>query len=145
MLYFKIALAFFQTTLGKYTMVGLVVFGAYLAGDVRGRRIEHAKCEAAAAAAAAAAKQQDAKAHADAEQNANDTIAALQDQKGKADTRVAELEAQLRTLPLDAPCLYGAGERPAQRVRNNAGKGTSDKKHSGPAGVPAATGRSPSN
>lgn len=117
-----IAFAFFTSPLGKWAGIGLVGVLLFFAGDIRGRRIEHAKCEAAAKAAIIAANQQDSKARKEVADQSESTIADLKTQKDKSNARVVELENQLRTMPMDAPCLYGAGGQPASgRVRNDGG------------------------
>jgi len=137
----SLAVNFFSSPLGKWAGIGLIGAMLFFAGDIRGRRIQHAKCEAAAAKAQQAANQQDANARQEVAKQSEDTINALRGQKEEADGKLAQLELQLRGLPLDAPCLYGAGGKPASsRVRNDekSGAGTSNPGPARPAGVPAA-------
>lgn len=139
----SVVISFFGSPVGKWVGYGLIAVAVYGAGDIRGRRVEHAKCEAAARAAQEAANKQDAQAREDARKNDQDTIASLQDLKGKSDAELAKLKLQLSALPTDAPCLYGVDEQPANRVqRAPPGSGARDKGHPRPALVPS-TKRSP--
>lgn len=133
--------AFFSSPLGKWVGIAILGVAVFFAGDIRGRRIANEKCARAAQAAQAAANQQDTTARTEVDNQSSATIDELRGQKEQADGRVAQLEAQLRGLPLDAPCLYGADGKPAtRRVRNdgvNPGTGTGDAGPTKPAGVPA--------
>lgn len=113
-------IAFFNSPFGKWLGVALIGVVIFFAGDIRGRRIEHAKCEAAAQRAVAAANQQDQKARQEVAVQAEETIKDLRTQKEQADGKLAQLELQLKALPIDAPCLYGADDRPSSgRVRED--------------------------
>jgi hypothetical protein len=119
-------------------MIGM----AYLAGDVRGRRIEYAKCEAAAKAAQQAADAQDLQAAKDANSDAAQVMDELKKQKEASDAKLAELQQRLATasVPVGAPCLYGDGDMPASApagsVRGNDGTGAGNPKYPGPARLP---------
>lgn len=127
-------IAFFSTSVGKYVGYGLIAVAVFAAGDLRGSRIERAKCEAAAQAARIAAQEQDKKANDD---QMADNAAAIDDlntQKDKANARVTELEAQLKSRPKGASCDYGPDGKPSTGgVRNDrvaARKGADHPKHS---------------
>lgn len=135
----SLAYNFFTSAIGKWVGVGLLGVLIFFAGDIRGRRIQHAKCEAAARAAQVAADQQDRKARQEVAAQSEETIKGLQTQKETADGRIAQLELQLKGLPIDAPCLYGVDDRPASgRVRNDGkpAKGTGNPGNSRPAVLP---------
>lgn len=132
--------AFLGSPIGKLVAIGLVGVAVFFAGEIRGRRIANAKCEAAAQAAIVAAGKQDAKAQTEVNQNTEATIAELRGQKEKADAELAKLQLQLSAMPLDAPCLYGADGKPAaSRVRKpSAAPGASNPPASRPTVLPSA-------
>lgn len=129
-------LGFFASPLGRWVGIGLIGVVVFFAGELRGRRIANAKCEAAAQAAKRAADQQDAKARSEVQQQAEATINDLRSQKEKADARLVLLSQELSTRPTDAPCLYGAGGKPAPRKLQQLPKapapGAGDPRASGP-------------
>lgn len=135
-------LAFITSPIGRWVGVGLIGVSLFFAGELRGRRIANEKCEAAAQAARIAANQQDSKARKEVSDQSEATISSLNEQKDKANARVAELETQLKTIPLDAPCLYGADGKPAtgrlQQLPKAAAPRARDPRASGPAGVPTS-------
>ncbi len=135
-------LAFLTGPIGRWVSIGLIGLAIFFAGELRGRRIANANCEAKAQEAIRAATQQDAKARTEVQKQSDTTIEELREQKEKADARVAQLQLQLSALPLDAPCLYGADGKPAaSRVRNKSSPAprASNPRASGPASVPAAS------
>jgi hypothetical protein len=121
----------------KFLGIVAIAGSLYAAGDLHGRRIEHAKCEAAAKAAQEAANAQDIQAAKDNERAAVDTANQLTEQKKEDDATIQALQTQLKLRPADAPCLYGDGGDPASVVRKQPSKGTRDPKHPGSARVPA--------
>lgn len=132
-------LGFLTSPIGKWVSVGLLGVALFFAGELRGRRIANEKCEAAAQAAQIAANKQDSKARKEVAEQSEATISSLNQQKDEANARVAELERQLKVLPLDAPCLYGADGKPASSRLRQLPKGAApragDPGASGPAGV----------
>lgn len=138
MLSITAVISFLASPLGRAVGAGMILVSAYLVGDIRGRRIESVKYEQAAAAARAAAKEQDRVIAAQAETQANATIEELKGQKEKSDAQVAELQAQLTTRPVGAPCLYGPNGQPAGGVRNDVRAKPVVKKPARAAVLPAA-------
>jgi hypothetical protein len=145
-------LQFFLSPIGRWIGVGVLIGAAYLAGDVRGRRIEYAKCEEAAKAAQQAADAQDLQAALDANADASKVVEQLKKQKETADAQIAELKNRLTTVsvPVGAPCLYGDSDlpdskpvAPAGRVRDNVGKGTGHPRYPWSSRVPAADPKAP--
>jgi len=143
---------FFLSPIGRWIGVAALIGMAYLAGDVRGRRIEYAKCEEAAKAAQAAADAQDLQAALEANADASKVVDALKKQKETADAQLAELKNRLATVsvPVGAPCLYGDSDLPDSkpvpptgRVRDNVGKGTSHSRYPWSARLPAADPKAP--
>jgi hypothetical protein len=131
---FQLAIAFFQTTIGKWVGIGIFIALAYGAGDIRGRRVEHAKCEAAAQAAVVAARTQDKTAQEQVDNSNIDTMQQLAQQKEKADARVHELEKTMADGIVS--CVYGSDGQPAGGVREQPGKGAGHAPNPRPTGVP---------
>lgn len=138
-------LAFLTGPIGRWVSIGLIGVAIFFAGELRGRRIANANCEAKAQEAIRAANQQDAKARTEVQQQSDATLQELRGQKEKADARVAELQLQLSALPLDAPCLYGADGKPATRrvqPQSSPAPRASNPRASGPTSL-SPTGASP--
>lgn len=133
------ALGFFQTTVGKWVGVGLLCTMAYFAGDIRGRRIEHAKCEEKARQAAEAAVAQDRTAQKQLDTNNATTLEELAKQKETADARIRELEKTLADGVID--CVYDDRGAPARSMRKQPGKGAGNAPASRPAVVPTPRAR----
>lgn len=132
------AVSFLLSPIGRIVGAAALIFMAYLAGDVRGRRVEHEKCEAAAAQARLAAAHQDADAQQQAQKNNLDTLSALKDSKEKSDARVRELEGTIANSVIS--CNYGDGGKPAGGVRDG-GKGAGDAPVARPARIPTPRAR----
>lgn len=130
----RIALAFITSPVGRWVGVGALVVMAYFAGDIRGRRIEHAKCEKRAEEAAAAAVAQDRSAKKSVEDSTAATLQELKQSKDAADARVQKLEKTMADGIVD--CVYGDNGQPAGRVRDNAGKGAGDAPNPRPSRLP---------
>lgn len=103
----------------KALAVGAILISVFYAGDIRGRRIEHAKCEAAAARAQAAADAQDSQAGKDLAAQDMYVTEELKRQKQADDATIANLKARLRNQSA-APCVYdehNSDPYPARRMR----------------------------
>lgn len=127
-------LSFFQTTIGKWVGVGLLCGIAYLAGDIRGRRVEYEKCEAKARAAATAAVEQDRTAQRGVDANNASTLEELNKQKEVSDARVRELEKTIADGVVE--CVYGVDGKPSGGVRERPRKGAGNAPAARPSGVP---------
>lgn len=132
-------ISFLTGPIGRWLSIGLIGVAVFFAGELRGRRIANAKCEAAAQEAKRIAGEQDKKARTEVLQQSDATITELRGQKEKSDARVAQLEQELIARPLDAPCLYGADGKPASGVRRQSTPAprASNPRATGPASVPA--------
>lgn len=123
-------MALWATILGFYKVVpnwlkklvgtGLILLLVFYAGDIRGRRIEHAKCEAAAAAAKTAADAQDNQAGREIAAQDVQVTEELKRQKQADDATITDLKARLRSQST-APCVYdehNSDAAPARRMRH---------------------------
>lgn len=123
-------MAVWVTVLGFYKMVpnwlkklvgaGLILLLVFYAGDIRGRRIEHAKCEAAAAAAQTAANAQDNQAGREIAAQDVQVTEELKRQKQANDATIANLKDRLRSQTA-APCVYdehNSDAAPTRRMRH---------------------------
>lgn len=144
------AISFFTSPIGKWISVGLLIVMAYGVGDLRGRRIEYEKAEAAARAAQKAADDQDLQAAKDANSDAARVMDQLKKQRETADASIAALQNQIATMsaPTGAKCLYGDSDTPASEpvargVRSHAGARAGDTKHPGAARVLAPGAKAP--
>jgi hypothetical protein len=112
-----------MSPLGKIGMIGLAIGMIFLAGDIRGKRVARAECEAAAQKAQRAADDQDL--HAEREGRKQDLeITETLTQQNKVDNeKIKALEAQLakRAGGKSDPCLYDKStadpDDPPRRVR----------------------------
>lgn len=99
--------------------VGALLAVVFFAGDMRGRRIEHAKCEAAAARAQAAADAQDRHAAKELDEHDAQVVEELKLQKKADDAKINDLETRLRRQSTTS-CVYDKSNSdpdPARRVR----------------------------
>lgn len=127
--------SFFTSPIGRWAGIGLLGVAIFFAGDIRGRRIEHAKCEAAAQAAKEAAVAQDRKAQQQLDTNNSSTMDELSKQKDAADARIRDLEKTLADGVID--CVYGADGKPATGgVQSRPGAGAGNAPAARPARVP---------
>lgn len=146
------AVAFIPPTVWKGIGIAVLVVSIYLAGDVHGRRIETAKCEAAAAAAQKAADQQDIQAANELRDQATQVSDSLRNQKKVDDDAIDALRARLASRAPNAKCQYDgtnadpgdAPRRSARRLQHSVrdpAEGASHAKPSGPTILPSAIGR----
>jgi len=90
----------------KKFIATIVVLGAvFIAGDIRGRRVEHAKCEEQARRAQRAADAQDLQAEKDGRAQDLEITNALTQQKKVDDETIAKLQKQLSSQP-GSKCVY---------------------------------------
>jgi hypothetical protein len=132
----------------KGLAIVLIALCLFFYGEVKGRKAEHAKCEAAAAQAQTAANDQDLQAEKDAHANDLEIANNLKMQKQVDDVAIENLKAQLAKRPAGSKCLYDKSNgdpdaEPADgSVRDDGGRpakaGTSYKKYPRTPGLPAA-------
>lgn len=125
----------------KWLALALVGLALFFYGDIKGRRAEHVKCEAAAAQAQTAANDQDLQAEKESHAQDLETTDFLIQQKKVDDAAIETLKAKLAKRPASAKCLYDKSNsdpdsQPATgSVRDDGGRpakaGASDKKHPG--------------
>jgi hypothetical protein len=130
------AISFITSPVGRWVGVIALIGMAFLAGDIRGRRIEHTKCEDRARAAADAAVAQDRSAQKELDASNATTLEELSKQKETSDARVRELEKTMADGIVQ--CVYGADGKPdLGGVRKQSGKGAGDPPAARPARVPS--------
>lgn len=129
--------------------LALVVIGLclFFYGEIKGERVEHAKCEAAAAAAQTAANDQDLQAEKDAHANDLEIVNNLKMQKQVDDAAIDTLKIQLAKRPAGSKCIYDKSnadpdDPSAGSVRNDGGRpakaGAGNKKSPRPTLLPTA-------
>ncbi len=95
LLAFRGMIAFIPAFIWKWLAIVLIGVVIFFAGDVRGRRIEHAKNQAAIDAANAAAKQQDTQAQTEVNTQDAQVTQQLQEQKKADEDAIEDLKRQL--------------------------------------------------
>ena len=134
------AIQFITSPIGRWVGIAALIGMAFLAGNVRGHRIEHAKCEERARAAAEAAVKQDREAQKQVDASNATTLTELSKQKETSDARVHELEKTMADGIVQ--CVYGADGKPdLGGVRKQSGKGAGDAPAARPARVPTPRAR----
>ncbi len=142
-------IAFIPAFVWKWLAIAAIGGMLFMAGDIRGRRIEKAICAEAAHQADLAADAQDDAATTEVTSQNDDVQKLLLEQKKVDDATIDSLRVQLTKQPAGAPatCLYDKSnadpdEQPSSDgVRlTHPGPGAGDKKSPRPAGVPAAGG-----
>jgi hypothetical protein len=127
--------SFLTSPVGRWVGVAALIGLAFLAGNIRGARIEHAKCEERARVAAEAAVVQDRTAQKQLDVNNATTLEELNRQKEMSDARVRELEKTMADGIVQ--CVYGDDGKPAGGMRKQPRKGAGDAPAARPSGVPA--------
>jgi hypothetical protein len=84
----------------------LVLAIVFVAGDIRGKRVARAQCEAQAQRAQTAADKQDLQAEKEGRAQDLEITNALTQQKKVDDETIAKLQAQIKQRPTSAPCVY---------------------------------------
>jgi hypothetical protein len=108
-------IAFIPAFIWKWLAIGLIAVVIFYAGDVRGRRIEHAKNQAAIEAAQAAANRQDQQAQTDVNTQDAEVTKQLMEQKKVDDAAIEDLQRRLAAAKQDA-------DRANQQAYNAASK-----------------------
>lgn len=108
-------IAFIPAFIWKWLAIGLIAVVIFYAGDVRGRRIEHAKNQAAIEAAQAAAARQDQQAQTDVNTQDAEVTKQLMEQKKVDDAAIEDLQRRLAGAKQDA-------DRANQQAYNAASK-----------------------
>jgi len=134
--------------LWKWLAILLIGLALFFYGEVKGRKAEHAKCEAAAAQAQTAANDQDLQAEKDAHANDLEVVNNLKMQKQVDDAALETLKAQLAKRPAGSKCIYDKSngdpddQSSGGSVRDDGGRpakaGTGNKKYPRSPVLPAA-------
>jgi len=92
--------------LKKFLGTIIILLAVFLAGDMRGRRVVRAECEARAQQAQQAADKQDLQAEREGRAQDLEVTNALTQQKKVDDETIAKLQADLAKRSAAAPCVY---------------------------------------
>lgn len=133
----------------KWLAVLLIALCIFFYGQIKGKREEHAKCEAAAAQAQTAANDQDLQAEKDAHANDLEIVNNLKMQKQVDDAALETLKKQLTQRPAGSKsCLYDKSNGDPDTgsatggVRNDGGRpakaGAGNKKYPRSSFLPSA-------
>lgn len=105
----------------KLVAGGLILLAIFFAGEMRGKRVARAECEAQARRAQTAADQQDKQADVEVREQEKQLVEALTQQKKVDDAVISKLQLDLAKRPKSAPCLYDKSnsdpDDPPARVR----------------------------
>jgi len=141
-------IAFIPAFVWKWIAIAAIGGALFLAGDIRGRRIEKAICVEAAHQADLAADAQDDAADSEVSKQSGDVQKRLLEQKKVDDATIDELRTQLAKQPGGTPasCSYDKSNADPDdnvaaggvRLVPNGRSRASDKKTSRPSGVPSS-------
>lgn len=102
-------IAFMLSPLGRYAMIGVAAVAIFFAGDIRGKRVARAECEAQAQRAQQAADAQDLQAEREGRKQDLEITEALTQQNKVDNATIEALKTQLaKRIPAGKtdPCLY---------------------------------------